>query len=430
LADLTDGIAVILRLSADQKVTRLWAEGPIIQGTLKSVDAANHRITATMALTKGEPATDKTFDVAKNAKLFIDDGQAPDKSQPVKQPSLADLPANAVVSLKLSADRKVVGSIRAEGPSITGLVKAVDGAKNTITVTISAKGEPDVDRTFPVAKTTPVSIDDGKPVDKAKLAEARGIADLPIGAQVTLRLSPDGQSVVAVRAEGGHVHGTVKAVDAAKNTLTLHDKVQVEKTYGVMKDAEVFLDGKGEVKKLADVSVEAVVELKLLADQKTVREIRAYGPTVMGSVAGNAGNDSVTLRNKEGDKTFAVATDARIMIDDKKEGKLTDLIDGTVAQLRLSVDQATVLELRAEGLSFQGTVKAFDPDQKIITLTIGAKNGVGGEDKEFKLTKETVVLTEINGVPLKPTDLRADKGVVLRLSIDQKAAARITVLGE
>jgi RNA polymerase sigma factor (sigma-70 family) len=427
LADLAEGISVTLRLSEDQRVTRLWAEGPIIQGTLKAVDAANHRITATMAL-KGEPATDKIFDVAKNAQLFIDDGQALDK--PAKQPSLADLPVNAVVILKLSADRKAVGSIRAEGQSVTGLVKATDGAKSTITVTISTKGEPDVDRTFAVAKTAWVSVDDGKPKDKAKPAEAQSIADLPIGAQATLRLSLDGQSVVAIRAEGGHVHGTVKAVDAAKNTLTLHDKVQEQKTYSVMKDAKVFLDGKGEVKKLADVPAEADVELALLVDQKTVREIWAYGPTVTGSVAGNAGNDSITLHNKEWDKTFAVARDTRILIDDKKEGKLTDLIDGTVAQLRLSVDQATVLELRAEGPSFEGTVKVFDPDRKIITLTIGAKNGMGGEDKEFKLTQETVVLTKIYGLPLKLTDLRVDKSVVLRLAIDQKAAATITVLGE
>jgi len=66
----------------------------------------------------------------------------------------------------------------------------------------------------------------------------------------------------------------------------------------------------------------------------------------------------------------------------------------------LSVDQAMALELRAEGSSFQGPVKVIDPDKQIITLTIGAKNGMGREDKEFKLTKETVVLTGINGVPL------------------------------
>jgi RNA polymerase sigma factor (sigma-70 family) len=434
LADLSEGASVTLRLSEGQKVVRIWAEGPTIQGALKAADAGKGTITATVAMTKGEPATDKTFTIARNARLFIDDGQAPDKSQPTKQPALADLPANAVVYLKLSADRKVVGSIRAEGQSVTGLVKAVDGAKSTITITISVKGEPQVDRidrTFAVAKAAQVFIDDGKPKDKAKPADVRGIADVPVGAQVTLRLSLDGQSVVAVVAEGPSVfYGTVKAVDVGKNTLTLHDKVLGEKTYRVINGAVVFLDGKGEAKKLADVPVGAVVDLKLLADQKGVREIRASGPTVAGSVAGNAGNDSITLRDKEGEKTFAVAKDARILIDEKTAGKLTDLIDGTAAQLRLSADQTTALEVRAEGPSFRGTVKVLDPDRNTITLTIGAKAGVGGEDKEFKLTKETVVLTEINGAALKLTDVRADKEVILRLSIDQKAAARITVLGE
>jgi RNA polymerase sigma factor (sigma-70 family) len=433
LADLSEGAPVTLRLSAGQKVVRIWAEGPTIQGTLKSADAGNGTITAAVAMTKGEPATDKTFAVAKNARLFIDDGQALDKSKPAKQPGLADLPANAVVYLKLAADRKVVGSIRAEGQTVTGLVKAVDGDKNTITITISIKGEPQVDRldrTFAVAKAAQVFIDDGKAKDKTKPADARGIADVPVGAQVGLRLSLDGQAVVAVVAEGPSVHGPVKAVDIAKSTLTLHDKVLGEKTYSIMNDAVVFLDGKSEAKKLADVPVGAEVDLKLLTDQKGVLEIRAYGPTVTGTVAGNAGNDSITLSGKEGDKTFAVAKDARILIAEKTAGKLTDLIDGTAAQLRLSADQATALEVRAEGPSFQGTVKLLDSDKNSITLTIGAKNGMGGEDKEFKLTKETVVLTEINGAALKLTDVRADKEVILRLSIDQKAAARITVLGE
>jgi hypothetical protein len=433
LADLSEGAPVTLRMSEDQKVVRIWVEGPTIQGTLKAADAGKGTITATVAMTKGEPATDKTFAVAKNARLFIDDGQAPDKSQPTKRPGLADLPTNAVVYLKLSADRQVVGSIRAEGQTVTGLVKAVDGAKNTITITISIKGEPQVDRidrTFAVAKAAQVLIDDGKPKDKTKPAAARGIADVPVGAQATLRLSLDGQSVVAVVAEGPSVHGPVKAVDVAKSTLTLHDKVLGEKTYAVINDALLFLDGKNEAKKLADVPVGAEVDLKLLTDQKGVREIRAYGPTVMGDLASNAGNDSITLRGKEGDKTFAVAKNARILIDEKTAGKLTDLIDGTAAQLRLSADQATALEVRAEGPSFQGTVKVLDPATNTITLTIGAKNGMGGEDKEFKLTKETVVLTAINGVALKLADVRADREVILRLAIDQKAAARITVLGE
>ena len=145
---------------------------------------------------------------------------------------------------------------------------------------------------------------------------------------------------------------------------------------------------------------------------------------------GQAGKNSITLRDKEGDKTFTVAKDARILIDENTAGKLTDLIDGTIAQVRLSANQATALEVHAEGPSFRGTVKALDPDKLTITLTIGAKNGVGGEDKDFKLSKETVVLTEIYGAALKLTDVRAAKEVILRLSIDQKAAARITLLGE
>src|SRR5262245_28965726 len=149
LADVTEGTSVTLRLSAGQKVTRVWVEGPTIQGTLKAADAANRSITAAIAVSKSEPVADKTVPVHKRAKLIIDDGQAPDKSKPAKEPSLADLPANAVVFLKLSADRRVVGGIRAEGQTVTGLLKSVDAAKNTVSATISVKGEPDVDGTFP-----------------------------------------------------------------------------------------------------------------------------------------------------------------------------------------------------------------------------------------------------------------------------------------
>ena len=122
--------------------------------------------------------------------------------------------------------------------------------------------------------------------------------------------------------------------------------------------------------------------------------------------------------------------DALLLLDDKAGGKLTDVIDGTVVQLRLSADKAKVLDLRAEGPSFQGFVRTLDPAQNVITLTIGSKGGVGGEEQEFKVTKATMVVTEINQVSINLTDLKADREVILRLSLDQKAAARITLLGE
>ena len=145
---------------------------------------------------------------------------------------------------------------------------------------------------------------------------------------------------------------------------------------------------------------------------------------------GNAGNGSITLGGKEGDTTYTVPNDTPIAVEDKKAGKLTDLIEGTVAHLRLAADQSTVLELRAEGPSFRGFVKSLDADKNTITLLIGSKNGEGGEDKEFKLSKDTVFLTEINAAPLKLSDVRTEKEVTLKLAIDQKAATRIVVLGE
>ena len=107
------------------------------------------------------------------------------------------------------------------------------------------------------------------------------------------------------------------------------------------------------------------------------------------------------------------------------------MIGGSVISAQLSADRKKIVgTIRAEGPSFQGTVKAVDEKGKTVTLTIGAKNGVGGEDKTFKTTKDTAIVTAMYGVARKLSDLRAEQEVVLRLAIDQKSAGRITILGE
>jgi len=119
-----------------------------------------------------------------------------------------------------------------------------------------------------------------------------------------------------------------------------------------------------------------------------------------------------------------------MVLDVGKEGKLTDLSDGTPAQLRLSADKATVLDIHAEGPSYHGVVKAVDTEKNSITLTITVKKGADGEVKTFTTTKTSVVVTAINGAPLKLSDVRAEQEVVVRLTVDQKTVAKITVLGE
>jgi hypothetical protein len=432
LADLTDGIGVTLRLSPDQKeIVSIWAEGPTVQGTLRAVDVDNNTLRIeTFPRTKGELALDKTFPVAKNAKISFDDGKVRDKSKPATADTLADLVlhVNAMVFLKLSADRKVVGSVWAEGQTITGILKAVDPAKDTMTVAVIVpKGEPQVEKIVPVSKNARISSDDGKRTDKAKPPQSKRLADLPIGAIVELRFSLDQQSVIGVAAKGSHFSGVLKAVDSAKNTIAVWDKASGDKTFALAPDVAVFLDGKNEARKVSDVPVPATVNLKLLADQKTVQEIWAYGPTVRGVVKGNAGNGFITLADKMGENTFPVSNDVPIRIEGQREGRLSDLIEGTVAWVKQSVDKSAILEIQAEGPSFHGVVKQVDSGNNTITMTIGVKNG---EDKTFSLTKETAVATALYGVPLSLSDLKAEKEINLRLSIDQKTVTRITVLGK
>jgi len=305
----------------------------------------------------------------------------------------------------------------------------VDTTANTVTVAVvKTKGEPAVEKVFALEKHVRVFVDTGKLKDKSR---PYGLGDLTAGSNVTLLLSVDQKSVIAIRAEGQTIHGgSVKSVDLKEFTITLHHKAEGEKTYTVSKDVVISLDGKSEAKKLADVPIEADVTLKLLPDQKTVAAISARGRTHHGIVRGNAGNDSITIGGKEGDKTFTVAKDAQILVEKNRPVKLEELIDGTLVQLQLSVDKSAALEIHAEGPSFKGKLKAVDTDKNIITLTIIVKKGTDGEDMEFKITKDTLVATEINGVALRLKDLGTDKNVVVRLTLDQKAVARITVLGE
>ena len=431
LSDLCEGAHVTLRL--DQKeVVRIWVEGPSVQGVLKAVDADKNTLTATVSMSKTEPATDMTFNLIKNVRLFIDDGSTKDKTKPIKSPTLADLPVNALVTLRLSADRKVVGNIRAEGQSVGGVVKAVDAAKSSITVAISVnKGEPAVDKAFAVDKNASISIADGKSNDKSADKKNGKLGDVPVGAMVKLRLSLDQQVVVAMHVDGVSVHGGVAAVDPAKNTITLSQKVDGDKTFNVVENAVIHVDGMPDAKKLADVPIGASAIVHLLPDQSAVREVRAFGPSMNGIVRGQAGPDSITLENKEGQSTYTLVKDVPITIDDKGRGKLADVIDGSDATLRLSADRSVVLDIHVRGPRFHGRVKAIDADKGVITLHVGGKNGVGGEDKNFKTSKDTVVLVGSTGERIKLSDARlADKDVVLQLAIDQKAASRIATQGD
>ncbi len=178
LADIPVGAFVNLGLSVDAQTARhLQAEGPNLGGCggseISAVDAANHTITFSA---QGPPeVAGKTFRVAPDVWLQMD-------ARPGK---LADLPVGSYLNITFTVDQQTVRGIWAVGPPVLGfgVVKAVDVEKRTVTVD---------DRTYPVADNVNVTIGGNG-----------GLAALPIGASVALRLCCDQRTVgtIAVQAK-------------------------------------------------------------------------------------------------------------------------------------------------------------------------------------------------------------------------------------
>jgi RNA polymerase sigma factor (sigma-70 family) len=342
-----------------------------VRGIVKAVDADKGTITLTLRFDRREEsAEEKTFTLAKNAEVAISSGMGR-RGGAYREGKLADLAPGAAAVLYLSADQKAVEAVLAEGPTVRGLIKAVDGGKNTVTIDLHAGrgGEGGDEKTYPVSKKAEVAVDDGRG-KMFSIKEAK-VADLRVGAVVTARLSVDSKELVNLVAEGPTVYGAVKSVDAGKNQITLttpptrRGEDAQEQTYTLAAGAELlFDDGKPrrfalKEGKLADLPAGAVAMLKLSPDQKEVVSVRAEGPTVSGLFkVADAKKNTITLilrpargDTPEEDKTFPVAPDARITVDGK-ESKLADLKaddNGPPVGLKLSLDQKVVQSITIGG---------------------------------------------------------------------------------
>ncbi len=183
-ADLAEGTSVFLQLSPDEKtVLRVEVHGGSLHGAVKAVDGEKNVLTL-VTKTKDGPA-EKTVELAKGAKVLLDDGLV---KSGAKEGKLADLAEGTPIVVHLSGyDRKIAVGVLARGPTVHGTLKGVDAGTNTLTVTVKENAAVE-DRTFELAKG--VKADGGK------------AADIPAGSIVSLQLSIfDNKKVVAV-----HVH--------------------------------------------------------------------------------------------------------------------------------------------------------------------------------------------------------------------------------
>jgi RNA polymerase sigma factor (sigma-70 family) len=212
--------------------------GPSIQAHVKAVDVAGNGIVVTVN-EGGKKAVEKTFTLAKDAKVLLNDGRT--KGDPGKEGKLADLTEGTGVVLQLSADQKTVLGITVGPTAIHAGVKAVDVASNTITVAYKDnKGTPQ-EKTLLLAKDAKVLLNDGL-VKGFKDQEGK-VGDLTEGTRVVLMVSAlDQKTVLEIRKQGETLHGTAKAVDVGNNTITVTVKEEgglADKTLEVLKDARI-----------------------------------------------------------------------------------------------------------------------------------------------------------------------------------------------
>ncbi len=237
------------------------------------------------------------------------------------------------------------------GPTIPATVQSVDADKHTLTVQVQAEKDKKerVEKTLGLAKDVRVVLVHGL----VKETKASTLANLAEGVPVLLQLSPDEKTVLRIEVLGGSLHGSVKAVDTGKNTITITTKGKdgaVEKTLDLAEGAKVLLED-GLVKhgakegKLRDLGEGTPVDVQLSGyDRMTVVRIHVHGLTIRGMLKGvDAGVNTITVTVKEDaavvDKTFDLAKNVKT-----DGGKVTDLTVGAFVSLQLSAsDKKTVV---------------------------------------------------------------------------------------
>ncbi len=221
-AAFTQQVGNSVNPAASQNNPGITQSSSIVSGLVKTVDSDKDTLTVSHQ-------GDKTFTVAKDATITING----------RPGNLGNVLVRSFVTIGLLADQKTAQSIEAVGPNVGGVLKSVDAANNSVTFE-----NKDVDgslrlQTFSVTKTAAIQID-GRP---GKLAE------VPIGAAVSLSWFLDQKTARNLLANGRGFFGVpVKAIDAAKSTITFDDNGAppevAGKTFLVAKNAMIQVDGK------------------------------------------------------------------------------------------------------------------------------------------------------------------------------------------
>lgn len=170
---------------------------PVANGTIKGVDAGKGTITVSTP-TKGGNVKEATYPLEKDARVYLDG----------KEAKLEDLKIGYQVGVKLTADGTKAVGVGAEGPTLTGELKALDAAKHTVQVKVTTYPDPtDKTKTGSEDKSLKLADDVKVMVEGQKKAT---LEDLKTGASVAVRISADGERVIAISSPAKRASDGVK----------------------------------------------------------------------------------------------------------------------------------------------------------------------------------------------------------------------------
>lgn len=170
-----------------------------------------------------------------------------------------------------------------------------------------------------------------------------------------------------------------------------------------------------------------------LAIPATIQSVNADKGTLTALIPGEPG------KKERIEKTYALAPGAKVVLREglakneaPRDGKLTDLEEGTPAMLQLSEDGKAVVAIHPQGRSVQGGVKGVDQANGTITLTL--KGPDGPREETFRLARDARVLLS-DGLSKKDkdqegqlADVSAGTSVNLRLSVLEPKTALVVRL--
>ena len=194
LGDLKLGAMITLRLSPDQKIQSILAEGPNLTGIVKSLDSASGSLTLVLGPARGAQVGEERTLSATDAVVLLDDGRG--RRLSLREGKLADVPTGAAGEREAQRGPECGRAPAGRGTEPAVMIRSVDPGQRTITFSRPMRGENAEEKTLPLAADARIVVDGSE----------KALADFRVndgGQFAILRLSLDQKSIQGVQAATG-----------------------------------------------------------------------------------------------------------------------------------------------------------------------------------------------------------------------------------